>query len=140
MKSTWRLRTTLRLGADHAPRRSEGCYLVSSLRMGITSSLIDRLMKQRLGRILLGALAWTAIGCVFALPGVSMGNRYRLQSPERRGAAGTGLGSDSLLARRKTGGQDFCSRETPTSASQVCNGRSSFGPYCGWGRRGFGCS
>jgi two-component system LytT family sensor kinase len=45
--------------------------------MGITSTLIDRLMKNRLGRIALGALAWTAIGCVFALPGISMGNRHR---------------------------------------------------------------
>ena len=45
--------------------------------MGITSTLIDRLMKNRLGRIALGALAWTTIGCVFALPAVSMGNRHR---------------------------------------------------------------
>jgi hypothetical protein len=42
--------------------------------MGITSTLIDRLMKNRLGRIALAALAWAAIGCLFALPGLSMGN------------------------------------------------------------------
>jgi len=45
--------------------------------MGITSTLIDRLMKNRLGRIALVALAWTAVGCLFALPGLSMGNWHR---------------------------------------------------------------
>ena len=45
--------------------------------MGITSTLIDRLMKNRLGRIALAALAWTVIGCLFALPGLSMGNWQR---------------------------------------------------------------
>jgi two-component system LytT family sensor kinase len=45
--------------------------------MGITSTLIDRLMRNRLGRLALAALAWTAIGCLFALPGLSMGNWHR---------------------------------------------------------------
>ena len=45
--------------------------------MGIISTLIDRLMKNRLGRIALAALGWTAIGCLFALPGLSMGNWRR---------------------------------------------------------------
>ena len=44
--------------------------------MGITSTLIDRL-KNLLGRIALATLAWTAIGCLFALPGLSMGNWQR---------------------------------------------------------------
>jgi len=38
--------------------------------------LIDRL-KNLLGRIALATLAWTAIGCLFALPGFSMGNWHR---------------------------------------------------------------
>ena len=45
--------------------------------MGITSTLIDRLMINRLGRVALAALAWTAVGCLFALPGLSMGNWRR---------------------------------------------------------------
>jgi two-component system, LytTR family, sensor kinase len=45
--------------------------------MGIISTLIDQLMKNRLGRIALAALGWTAIGCLFALPGLSMGNWRR---------------------------------------------------------------
>lgn len=45
--------------------------------MGIISTLIDRLMKNRLGRTALAALGWTAIGCLFALPGLSMGNWRR---------------------------------------------------------------
>jgi len=34
-------------------------------------------MKNRLGRIALTALVWTAIGCLFALPGVSTANWHR---------------------------------------------------------------
>ena len=45
--------------------------------MSITSTLIDRLMKNLMGRIALAALAWTTIGCLFALPGLSMGNWHR---------------------------------------------------------------
>ncbi len=34
---------------------------------------MDLLLKNRMGRWLLAALAWTAIGCIFALPGLSAG-------------------------------------------------------------------
>lgn len=39
--------------------------------------LIDRLVSSRAGRIALTALAWTIIGCVFALPSLSTGNWRR---------------------------------------------------------------
>jgi len=45
--------------------------------MSITSTLIDRLMRNPLGRGAIAALAWTALGCLFALPGLSMGNWHR---------------------------------------------------------------
>jgi two-component system LytT family sensor kinase len=41
------------------------------------STRINRLMKNRLGRVVLAALAWTVIGFIFALPSLSAGHWQR---------------------------------------------------------------
>jgi two-component system, LytTR family, sensor kinase len=44
----------------------------------VTSSMVGKQwMKTRLGRIVLTALAWTILGCVFALPDLSAGTDWR---------------------------------------------------------------
>ncbi len=61
----------LSVASDYKTTRAPGAHI------GSTSSPADLLTGSRPGRIVLAALGWTLIGCVFALPGLSGGNWRR---------------------------------------------------------------
>jgi two-component system LytT family sensor kinase len=61
----------LSAASDYKTGRAPGDALSSQ------SSPADLLMRSRPGRILVAALGWSMVGCVFALPGLSGGNWRR---------------------------------------------------------------